>query len=488
MWKLGSLFDGLGGFPQAGLKFGVDPRWASEIEPFPISVTTARIPTMAHLGDVTKINGAEIEPVDIMTFGSPCTDLSIAGKRAGMAGARSGLFHEAVRIIREMRIETLGEYPRFAIWENVPGAFSSNGGLDFKTVIEELIETEVPMPRSGKWAPAGMVRGLGRSLAWRTLDAQYWGVPQRRKRIYLVCDFRGQRAGEIFSEPESLPGNSAPGEGAGQGIAGGAAVGVGGTEYLTGWDNQEKRVFTDRGIAPTLSGSDGGGGRTAAGYILPVAFAQNQRDEVRLMDKAGALAAEPGMTQQTYICSMGFCPEEGAKTHSIGYAEEQSPTLRANAPPAICYGPGGQQDIAHALRAEASKADKPTSTTYVCVTGDKTHCLKAEGFDGSEDGTGRGQPIVAQIAPTIPSRERGGGGLGTDFDCDGGLVSTGYRVRRLLPIECLRLMGLPDTWLDDIPGNSDTAKYKAIGNGLAQPCADFVAGRVVNALWEELME
>lgn len=169
---------------------------------------------MKHLGDITKIHGDQIEPVDCITFGSPCQDLSIAGRRAGLAGGRSGLFVDAVRIIKEMRKATNGMYPTFAIWENVPGAFSSNGGEDFRAVLEELARIEqpdvsIPRPsgRGGRWSKAGAIAGNGWSLAWRQLDAQCWGVPQRRKRIALVVDFRGQRATEILFERTSLSGN-----------------------------------------------------------------------------------------------------------------------------------------------------------------------------------------------------------------------------------------------------------------------------------------
>ena len=169
---------------------------------------------MIHLGDITKIHGDKVEPVDCITFGSPCQDLSIAGRRAGLAGERSGLFMEAVRIIKEMRSSTNGLYPTFAIWENVPGAFSSNNGEDFRAVLEELARVEqpdvsIPRPsgRGGRWSKAGAIAGNGWSLAWRQLDAQYWGVPQRRKRIALVADFGGQRAAEILFERTNLSGN-----------------------------------------------------------------------------------------------------------------------------------------------------------------------------------------------------------------------------------------------------------------------------------------
>lgn len=171
---------------------------------------------MKHLGDITLIDGSKIEPVDVITFGSPCQDLSIAGKRAGLSGQRSGLFMEAVRIIKQMQEATNGEYPKYAVWENVPGAFSSNKGKDFLAVLEELIRIKepaisLPEPPNSKWSKAGGGSGNGWSLAWRTMDAQYWGVPQRRLRISLVLDLTGGRAGEILFEPESLRGHFAPG-------------------------------------------------------------------------------------------------------------------------------------------------------------------------------------------------------------------------------------------------------------------------------------
>ena len=205
--KLGSLFDGIGGFPLAGVRNGFTPVWAAEIERVPIEITKKHFPDMKHLGDVTQINGAEIEPVDVITFGSPCQDLSTIGKKAGLDGERSGLFLHAIRIIQQMRDATDGLYPRFAIWENVPGAFSSNDRQDFRRVLAELAEAEVPMPRSGKWANSGMVRVQDRSIAWRTYDSQYWGVPQRRKRIYLVTDFGGQCGPEILFKSDSLRGD-----------------------------------------------------------------------------------------------------------------------------------------------------------------------------------------------------------------------------------------------------------------------------------------
>jgi len=206
--KLLSLFDGSGGFPLAASMCGIEPVYASEVEPYPIAVTRSRFPNMKHLGDVSKINGADLEPVDIITFGSPCQDLSVAGKREGLDGQRSGLFMEAIRIIKEMRdatrMGTDGIKPRIAVWENVPGAFSSNKGEDFRIVLEEFIKVKYPtasLPApDGKWAYADIIMADGFSLAYRVFDAQYWGVPQRRKRIYLVADFDGECAGKILFE------------------------------------------------------------------------------------------------------------------------------------------------------------------------------------------------------------------------------------------------------------------------------------------------
>ncbi len=225
---LGSLFDGIGGFPYAASFYGIRPLWASEIIPECISVTQKHFPEMEHVGDITKLHGGKLPPVDIITFGSPCQDLSVAsGKRLGLAGERSGLFLEAIRIIREMQEATNGEYPKFALWENVPGALSSSSRRDFKAVLEAFTDAEVPMPGSGRWANAGMVRGRGADLAWCVYDAQYFGTAQRRRRIFLVADFRGTRAGEILFVPKSLSGYFAAGGTPRQGPAAYAQSGAG---------------------------------------------------------------------------------------------------------------------------------------------------------------------------------------------------------------------------------------------------------------------
>ena len=454
--KLGSLFDGSGGFPLAGSLCGITPAFASEVEPYPIAVTTSRFPNMKHLGSVTDINGAEIEPVDIITFGSPCQDLSVAGKRAGLKHeangdeetTRSGLFLEAVRIIKEMRRETNGLYPNFAIWENVPGAFSSNGGDDFRVVLEELIKivepgASVPSPDKGRWPYSDAYVGDGWSLAYRTLDAQYWGVPQRRRRIYLVLDLRGERAHKVLFEREGLRGYFETGRAPWQGTAAdaencpgaadsqGKCYGIVSKGNGEAWPIEEKHMALSCGggqagqgypcamVPYTLkirSGCEGGGkgaliqtdmsatlatnndqylfqpigfdgynstdtGDKSAtlgvncgmstgrnGVVVPcttVAFAQNQRNEVRdLKGVAGALAAEPGMKQQTFICMA--TQQGGAEIRT----DDKAPTITdaagmsGNNQPVVCY------DIGEArLRTPSEYKEQSPTLTARCGTG-----------------------------------------------------------------------------------------------------------------------
>lgn len=212
--RLGSLFDGSGGFPLAAIFCRIKPTWSSEVEPFPIRVTQKNLPQVKHLGDIKDIDGSEIEPVDIISFGSPCQDLSIAGKRAGLEGKKSNLFYEAIRVIKEMRCKTNGKYPRYLLWENVPGAFSSNKGEDFRCVLEEITRIKnsaVKLSRPSKWQSAGEILGDDFSLAWRVLDAKYFGVPQRRRRIFLVADLDGGSSREILFKQKSLSGDTSEG-------------------------------------------------------------------------------------------------------------------------------------------------------------------------------------------------------------------------------------------------------------------------------------
>ena len=264
---LGSLFDGSGGFPLGGVIAGITPKWAAEIEPFPIRVTSVRFPNMTHLGNISEVSGSEIEPVDIITFGSPCQDMSVAGKREGLGGNRSSLFYEAIRIIKEMREATNGKYPRYIIWENVPGAFSSNKGEDFRAVLTEICkvkETDVSVPKPSKWENAGRIMGEGFSIAWRLLDAQYWGVPQRRQRIYLVADFDGGSAGKILFESEGVSGYSAQGFKSWQDTANGITESTdetGGADSLM-FENhsQDTRYRGPLSVAQTVSSTYGTGG------------------------------------------------------------------------------------------------------------------------------------------------------------------------------------------------------------------------------------
>ena len=305
---LGSLFDGSGGFPLGGLLAGITPLWASEIEPFAVRVTTKRLPQMKHYGDVSSLNGAELPPVDIITFGSPCQDMSIAGKRSGLDGSRSSLFYEAVRIIKEMRCATDGKYPRFCVWENVPGAFSSNKGEDFRCVLESLCRVKdesVSVPRCEKWANAGEILADGFSLAWRVLDAQYWGVPQRRKRIYLVADFDGECAGKVLFESESVSRYSAESFRAWQRTAAAAESGSGATGAVCLNDQGGNRMDVTEEVTCTLR-------------------AESHHPPCVMESAAGASCA-------------GFCTEHSAKARGIGYEEETSPTLRAGTVPATVY-------------------------------------------------------------------------------------------------------------------------------------------------------
>jgi len=300
---LGSLFDGSGGFPLGGLLSGITPVWASEIEPFPIRVTTKRLPFMKHYGDVAKMDGGKIEPVDIITFGSPCQDMSIAGRREGLDGSRSSLFYEAVRIVKEMRCATNGRYPRYIVWENVPGAFSSNKGADFQSVLEEICSVkgyEVDPARPAKWPAAGEIVADDFSLAWRVFDAQYWGVPQRRKRIYLVADFAGGSAGKILFESEGVSGYTPQGFRPRQGAAGAFAEGAGASGCVCLNDQGGSRMDVTEDVAATLR-------------------AENHGHPPCVMGAAG------------------FCTEHSAQARGIGYGEETSPTLRAGTVPAAVY-------------------------------------------------------------------------------------------------------------------------------------------------------
>ena len=449
--KLGSLFDGSGGFPLAGAMNGMTPVWASEIEPYPLRVTANRFPCMKQLGDVTKIDGASIDPVDVITFGSPCQDLSVAGKQTGIhAGKRSSLFFEAVRIIREMRGITDGKYPRFAVWENVPGAFSSNKGEDFRAVLQALCEVggeavPVPEPPKGKWAKAGCIVGDGYSIAWRVYDAQYWGVPQRRKRIYLVADFGSERAGEILFERESMRGDSAQGGEAREGAAGDAAGGTGGSNF---YECMTNRGYPCGVISETL--------------------------------RAGSHGAIPMVA--------AFMGGQGEKAGGIGYSEQVSPTLKS-----VLSGGNTVPDVVYPEKARTLAARHDSSPCIDrgqnVVSLDCRNMVGNDGISGTLQAKNEGGYSLNFVNPVVYDQQRIGqyGQTGTASTLMARLHKSAadvvvdkdhrYIVRRLTPLECCRLQGFPDWWEDGANG-SDSARYKMWGNGIALPCAADVMRRI----------
>ena len=393
---LGSLFDGSGGFPLGGLLSGITPVWASEIEPFPIRVTTKRLPFMKHYGDVSKMHGGEIEPVDIITFGSPCQDMSVAGKRAGLDGSRSNLFYEAIRIVKEMRCATNGAKPRYIVWENVPGAFSSNQGQDFKSVLEAVCSVKqvdavkesdpvIPEPPKGRWDYAGSILGDGYSVAWRTLDAQFWGVPQRRRRIFLVADFAGGSAEQILFESESLSGYSPQGFHPWQGVAGGLEAGT----DAAGFDGYNGCLTDD--ISATI-GINCGMSTGRNGVVLNDQGG-NRMDVTE--DVTATLRAE-AHHPPCVMESAGFCTEHSAKARSIGYEEERSPTLRAGVVPAAIALENHPTDS----RVKLSEDGKVQTLTSRMGTGGNNVPMLLKIRSGCEGG-GKGALIQEDVSATL---------------------------------------------------------------------------------------
>lgn len=331
MLTMGSLFDGIGGFPLAGIHNGIVPVWASEIETFPMEVTKIRFPGMIHAGDITKLDGAKLPPVHVVCGGSPCQDLSVAGQRRGLAGERSGLFMDQVRIVKEMREAEKRRgvpdhliRPRYLVWENVPGAFSSAGGEDFRAVIEEIVRIKdgschVPRPDAGRWEPAGAaILGDEFSLAWRVLDAQFWGVPQRRRRIFLVADFGGRTAYQILFEQYRLPGDPAEGKSQGEG----AAAATGGSPEDPGgdWIGEGQRIPEKRKGIPDgcLCLNDQGGERMDVSEDMtatlragmsghpPLVLPQGGETEPVVFDNHGQDARFRGPVSAAQTVSAGF--------------------------------------------------------------------------------------------------------------------------------------------------------------------------------------
>ena len=377
---------------------------------------------MAHAGDVTQLHGGKLPPVDIVTFGSPCQGLSLAGQRRGLADERSGLFMEAIRIIDEMREATHGEYPRFALFENVPGALSSAGGRDFAAVLQSFTKAQIPMPYSGRWANAGMVRGGGVDLAWCVYDAQYFGTAQRRRRLFLVCDFAGKCAGEILFVPKSLRGYFEAGGTPRQGLAAFAESrpDTAGGKIVVLNDQGGASLTVERsGLSPTLrSQTHGNLPVVAAGFDLQQITSKTNRSTLRPV--------------QPTLCGTG---QPHVLTMATGQANAEvladiAPTLNCNHEQPLLVHP----QIAGTLCASGAGLSRPAgmgSETDFCIT---------------------------SYADLI--------------------------VRRLTPLECERLQGFPDFWTEQGGGRSisDTSRYQMLGNSIAVPCVAYIMQGIYHAL------
>ena len=493
MMTLGSLFDGIGGWLLAARHAGVTPLWSSEIEPFPCSVTAHHFRDVTQMGDITKIDGAAIPPADIICAGSPCQDLSIAGRREGLDGARSGLFRRAVDIVRQMRMSTRGGQPRFFVWENVPGAFSSNKGADFRAVLQEIGQAEIPMPPNGKWANAGMAELPECQIAWRVLDAQYWGVPQRRRRIFLIADFAadGRRAAEILFEPESVFGHLAESTGAGEGTARGAADCA-----------RTSGEYIPKTARTLIARMDGSPCADRGPQIVAVGF----DTQASIVNNAPVLAeAVPPMTASNRLGVMaaGFIGKAPSSAGSIGYGEETAPTLIAGKQQHVAI-----YDMTHADEVMRPVKDGivPTLSARMGTGGNQvpvvhSYCIAGNTIDRKIENGGNGKGVLEEAAYTLNTVDRhavaeiygaksfseyekgqvatlraSGGSLGGGSE---NLALSHSIVRRLTPTECERLQGLPDGYT---AGGSDTARYKALGNGMAQPCATYIIKRIVEVV------
>lgn len=486
-YTIGSLFDGSGGFPLAGAMCGFNTIWASEVEPYPIAVTKSRLPNMRHLGDISKINGANINPVDIITFGSPCQGLSVAGLQKGLGDERSALFMEAIRIIKEMREATNGKYPKWAIWENVPGAFSSNAGQDFKAVLEELIKIVEPnaimpnVPKKG-WAYADSYVGNEWSLAYRVLDSQYLRTAQRRRRIYLVLDLRGQRARKVLFERESLRGDFTESRAPWQGIAAKTkgSIGTDDRTYIIDniggqaeygkesrvngtlrsgnkgaiayeWHNQDSRITGPIEVGCTLSTNAGG----REGHLVIEPFCKSRR--AKSSDDATTWKhAEVANTLNV------FDQGEARANELVVYCLQGNGIDRADT--AGCNGKGWREDECYTL----NTIDRPAVVYAI----DRASFNQGQNalYEPQiyEDGT---NPTLVAKGPSAVCQELHASKASFFMRVSEGaadtLVATDYKdpqivcypekndkqyiVRRLTPTECARLQGFPDRWGDVEP-------------------------------------
>lgn len=404
---------------------------------------------MKHLGDITKIHGDQIEPVDCITFGSPCQDLSMAGKRLGFDGNRSVLFLDAARIIKEMRTATNGMYPTFAVWENVPGAFSSNGGEDFRTVLEELAriaqpDVSIPRPsgRGGRWSKAGAIAGNGWSLAWRQLDAQHWGVPQRRKRIALVVDFGGQRATEILFERTSLSGDSCESIPAWKTFAGTPETSVAGYDRVVESGNSVTGDAESEGT--------GRSGRKGTGRVLE---SDHRETSTRCTEPAA------------YTLKIRSGCEGGGK--GVLVQTEKSATLSTLQDQTLF------QPVVYDARGNGDGKIVPT------ITGDHENRITDYTAIAIERQTFNEQSFShykeSDKCSTLKAKA---GNIGNGSECLIAEKTICWIVRRLTPVECERLQGFPDGYTDigdwtDSNGKkhkyADSPRYKALGNSIALP-------------------
>lgn len=509
---LGSLFDGSGGFPLGGMLVGITPLWASEIEPFAVRVTTKRLPQMKHDGDVSALNGAELPPVDIITFGSPCQDMSIAGKRSGLDGSRSSLFYEAVRIIKEMRCATNGKYPRFCVWENVPGAFSSNKGEDFRCVLESLCRVRdetVSVPRHEKWSATGNIVADGFSIAWRVLDAQYWGVPQRRKRIFLVADFDSECAGKILFESEGLSGYSAEGFKAWQRAAAAAESGSGTAGAVCLNDQGGQSIEISHDITATLRAETHG----HPPCVMDSAVYENHSQDTRYtgpLEVAPTVSSTYGMggNNQPFVVEDTRCFDvrftyDGTKNarHNC-YETDTSRTIDTggNSPDsnqggvAVVavqgsmigrtdkngpQGSGVNEDVSFTLNATDRHAVAFSQNSYTKYSeNDKCGALRAAGGmygGGSETlvySTSKNSyhtEAEENLANTL---------VASDYKDPPTVNSSEYIVRRLTPTECARLQGFPDWWCADLGTDEPTDEELTFWKDVFETHRKIVGGAV----------
>ena len=529
---MASLFDGIGGFPYAASLFGIKPIWASEILPEAVSVTRRHFPDMLHVGDITKLSGELLPPVDIITFGSPCQDLSQANSnRIGLAGERSGLFSQAIRIINEMRKSTNGKYPRYAIWENVPGAFSSNFRRDFQAVLEAFADTQIPMPESDRWAQAGMVRSDTVDFAWVVYNAADFRLAQRRRRIFALADFGGTSAGEILLVPKSLYWHPAESGESKQDPAAAfrdcfeaSCIGINGNIAGALDANYHKGTGMRCGIERDVvlcKGFDGynatltGDVSSTLGVNCGMSTGRNGVIEI-LNDQGGnSLNIEkdgqsPTLRSQTHgnlpiICAATVQP-------NAEMCENLCPTITraagesGNNKPYIVHPTlaGTLCSSAAGLSRPAGMASETDLTVAYCLQGNMI------GRDDRNGPAGRG--VNEEISFTLNTIDKHavvktfGSKSYSSFDestatlkASGGSYGGGsenlvvpppppYVVRRLTPTECERLMGFPDGWTkygQDGKQISDSKRYSMLGNSVAVPCVAYIMQGIINQYEQE---